>query len=152
MKAPYTKAGKCGNTVWQRNRYCQVSYPYFIPANPRTRAQLQVRASFGSVSARWRTLTEEQRISWCVAGKKKRTRRRLGRCWPLPGFNYFVKINVALAFRGQAQTDWPPEDFPQPGTSVPNLSLTLLPRAHPPGTESSHPAPETTGRAPPPSG
>ena len=70
----------------------------------RTRAQLQIRASFGSVSARWRTLTEEQRVRWCIAGKKKTTRRRLGRCWPLPGFNYFVKINVALAFRGQAQT------------------------------------------------
>ena len=152
MKAPYTKAGKCGNVVWQRNRYGQISYPYFIPANPRTRAQLQVRASFGSVSTRWRTLTEAQRLSWCVAGKQKKTRRRLGLSWPLPGFNYFVKINVALAYRGQAQTDLPPEDSPRPGTSVPNLSLTWLPPAPLPGTESPHPPPESTGRAPPPMG
>ena len=153
MKVPYTKAGKCGNVVWQRNRWgSQISYDYFIPANPRTFAQLHIRASFGSVSARWRTLTEPQRVCWCVAGKKKRTRRRLGLCWPLPGFNYFVKINVALAYRGQAQTDLPPEDSPPPGTPAPNLSLRLSPPAHPPSTESPHPAPESTGRAPPPTG
>src|ERR1035441_10551719 len=54
------KSGKCGGTVWQRNRYCQYSYPAFIPSNPRTPAQVTVRGTFGAVSARWRTLTEEQ--------------------------------------------------------------------------------------------
>jgi hypothetical protein len=152
MKVPYTKAGKSGNVVWQRNRHCQISYPYCIQANSRTIDKLHIRASFGSVSTRWRTLTEEQRVSWCGAGKKRKTRRRLGLCWPLPGFNYFVKINVALAYRGQAQTDLPTEDSPRPGTSVPNLSLTLLPQAHQPSTESPHPAPESTGHAPPSSG
>ena len=98
------------------------------------------------------TLTEEQRVSWCVAGKKKKTRRRLGLSWPLPGFNYFVKINVALAYRGQAQTDLPPKDSPPPGTPAPDLSLVLLPPAPQPGTESPPPAPESTGRAPPPTG
>jgi len=152
MTVPYTKAGKCGNTVWQRNRYGQISYPYFIPANPRTPAQLQIRASFGSVSARWRTLTEAQRISWCIAGKTKKTRRRLGRCWPLPGFNYFVKINVALAHRGQAQTDLPPVDSPQAGTDVPSLSRTLLLQAQQLPTKSPHAPPESAGRSPPPGG
>jgi hypothetical protein len=61
-----------------------------------------------------------------VAGKTKQTRRRLGLSWPLPGFNYFVKINVALAYRGQAQTDLPPIDSPQPGTPVPSLLHTLI--------------------------
>ena len=152
MKVPYTKSGKCGNTVWQRNRWGQISYPYFIPANPRTPAQLQVRASFGSVSARWRTLTEEQRQSWCVAGKTKKTRRRLGLSWPLPGFNYFVKINVALAYRGQAQTDLPPIDSPQPATPVPSLLHTLMLQAQQVPTVSSQAPPKFLGRAPPPSG
>ena len=152
MKVPYTKAGKIGNVVWQRNRYGAISYPWFTPANPRSRAQLHIRATFGSVSTRWSTLTEPQRVSWCVAGKQKKTRRRLGLCWPLSGFNYFVKINVALAYRGQAQTDLPPQEPPRPGNSVPNLSLTLLPPAPQPSPESPHPAPESTGRAPPPTG
>jgi len=38
MKLPYTESGKCGNMVWQRNRYGQICYPAFIPANPRTPA------------------------------------------------------------------------------------------------------------------
>lgn len=111
---PYTKAGKGGSTVWQHNRYGHISYPCFIPANSRTPAQLQIRANFGSVSTRWRTLTEAQRQLWCVAGKTKKTTRRLGLRWPLPSFNYFVKINVALAHHGQAQTDLPPLDSSPP--------------------------------------
>src|ERR1039457_315629 len=56
------KSGKCGNTVWQRNRYCQYSYAAFVPFNPRTPAQVTVRGTFGAVSARWRALTQDQRI------------------------------------------------------------------------------------------
>jgi len=78
MKEPYTKCGKCGDMVWQRNRYGPISYPYHIPANPRTAAQRQVRGAFGSVSARWRTLSEEQRLAWCVAGKSEKSRGAAG--------------------------------------------------------------------------
>jgi hypothetical protein len=34
MKAPYTKSGRSGNTVYQRARYGQISYPYHKLANP----------------------------------------------------------------------------------------------------------------------
>jgi hypothetical protein len=102
-------AGKRGDRVWQRNRYCQYSYPAFIPFNPRTPTQVAVRGVFGAVSARWRTLTEEQRLVWCAAAKRKKSRVRLRQCGPLSGFLYFVKINVALAYRGLAQVDLPPE-------------------------------------------
>jgi hypothetical protein len=34
---------------------------------------------------------------------------RLRQCGPLSGFLYFVKVNVALANRGVAQVDLPPE-------------------------------------------
>lgn len=61
-----------------------------------------------------------------MAGKTKQTHRRLGLSWPLPGFNYFVKTNVALAYRGQAQTDLPPIDSPQPATPAPSLLRTLI--------------------------
>ena len=102
-------AGKRRDRVWQRNRYCQYSYPAFVPANPRTPAQMAVRGVFGRVSARWRTLTEEQRLIWCAVAKHKKSRVRLRQCGPLTGFLYFVKINVALANRGVAQVDLPPE-------------------------------------------
>jgi hypothetical protein len=109
-------SGKRGNRVWQRNRYCQYSYPAFIPFNPRTPAQVAVRGNFGAVSARWRELTEEQRIVWCRVAKTKKSRPRLCQCGPLSGFLLFVKVNVPLANRGMAQVDLPPgyELCPQP--------------------------------------
>jgi hypothetical protein len=63
------KSGKCGNTVWQRNRYCQYSYPAFIPFNPRSPAQTAVRGTFAAVSKRWRTLTQEQRDVWIAVAR-----------------------------------------------------------------------------------
>jgi len=104
-----SKSGKCGDRVWQRNRFGQYSYPAFVPFNPRTPAQVAVRGVFGGVSARWRTLTEEQRVIWCAVARHKKSRVRLRQCGPLTGFLYFVKINVALANRGVAQVDLPPE-------------------------------------------
>jgi hypothetical protein len=103
------RSGKRGDRVWQSNRYGQYSYPAFVPFNPRTPAQVAVRGVFGGVSARWRKLTEEQRVIWCAAAKHKKSRVRLRQCGPLTGFLYFVKINVVLANRGVAQVDLPPE-------------------------------------------
>ena len=103
------RSGKRGNMVWQRNRYGQYSYPAFVPANPRTPAQMAVRGVFGAVTKRWRTLSEDQRVCWCVAARCKKSRPRLCQCGPLTGFLYFIKINVPLANRGLAQVDLPPE-------------------------------------------
>ena len=103
------KSGKCGDRVWQRNRYGQYSYAVFVPFNPRTPAQVAVRGVFGGVSARWRRLSEEQRLIWCAVARHKKSRPRLRQCGRLTGFLYFVKINVALANRGVAQVDLPPE-------------------------------------------
>ena len=68
-----------------------------------------MREVFGAVSARWRTLTEEQRVIWCAVARTKKSKVRLRQCGPLTGFLLFVKINVALANRGLAQVDLPPE-------------------------------------------
>ena len=103
------RAGKRGDRVWQSNRYGQYSYPAFVPFNPRTPAQRAVRGTFGAVSARWRTLTEVQRVIWCAVARTKKSKPRLMQCGPLTGFLLFVKINVALANRGLAQVDLPPE-------------------------------------------
>src|ERR1019366_1951890 len=102
------RSGKRGNTVWQRNRYGQYSYPAFIPYNPRTPAQVAVRGAFGAVSKRWRKLTKDQRIIWCAVARTKKSKPRLCQCGPLTGFLLFVKVNVPLANRGISQVDLPP--------------------------------------------
>jgi hypothetical protein len=107
--------------VWQRNRYGQYSYPAFIPFNPRTPAQMVVRGTFGEVSKRWRTLTEDQRLVWCAVAKTKKSKPRLLQCGPLSGFLLFVKVNVALANRGIAQVDLPPGHASDAQPAIPNV-------------------------------
>ena len=118
------RSGKRGDRVWQSNRYGQYSYPAFVPRNPRTPAQMAVRGTFGAVSARWRTITEEQRVIWCAVAKTKKSKVRLMQCGPLSGFLYFVKINVALANRGLAQVDLPPEHSEASQRLVASLQYT----------------------------
>mgnify|MGYP001546592993 CR=1 FL=1 len=49
MKVPYTKSGKRGDLIFQRNRWgVQISYPYHVPANPRSSGQRFVRANFAA--------------------------------------------------------------------------------------------------------
>jgi hypothetical protein len=130
MALPYTQSGKCGGLVWQRNRYGQICYPLFVPCNPRTAAQRAVRGTFGAVSARWRSLTQSQRDLWDAAGRTKKSRYRLGR-GPLTGFNYFVKVNVALVNRGLPQLDLPP-GYLQPTCLPPVAVLADSPFNQPP--------------------
>ena len=109
MKVPYTKSGKCGRVVWQRNRFGPYCYPAFVPLNPRTPDQVAGRDIFGTVSARWRTLTDEQRDAWRAVGKTQRSKPRLFQSGPLPGFNVFVSVNVKRVNEGLAQVDLPTE-------------------------------------------
>ncbi len=120
MKKPYTMSGKCGNMVWQRNRYGQICYPAFIPANPRTPAQQAIRGIFGAVSKRWRMLTPEQRLAWIAAAALILSKPCLGQCGPLTGCQLFVKVNVYLAYRGLPQVDLPPLVFRCPKRAVPS--------------------------------
>jgi hypothetical protein len=103
------KSGKCGDRVWQRNRYCQYSYPAFVPFNPRSPAQVGVRGHFSAVSKRWRTLTQEQRDVWIAVASTMKTKPRLEQCGVLTGCQLFVKVNVALVNRGKPQVDLPME-------------------------------------------
>jgi len=120
MAKPYTKSGKCGNMIWQRNRYGQICYPAFILRNPRTPAQQAIRGIFGAVSQRWRSLTEEQRLAWIAVAATILSKPRLGQAGPLTGCQLFVKVNVYLAYRGQLQVDLPPLVFRCPRRAVPS--------------------------------
>jgi hypothetical protein len=121
MKMPYTRSGKCGSTVWQRNRYGAYCYPAFVPLNPRSPAQMVVRGNFGAVSARWRELTEEQRQIWCRVARTKWSKPRLCQKGRLTGILLFMKVNVVLANRGLAQVDLPPGYLKVPQPAVPSL-------------------------------
>jgi hypothetical protein len=118
------QSGKRGLTVSQGGRYGQISRALGVPSNPRTEAQMGVRRIFGNVTARWRTLTEEQRNAWRAAAQTKNTVPRLGQSGPLTGSQLFAKINCSLAALGADQLAAPPV-FPQfPENPVGALAIT----------------------------
>jgi hypothetical protein len=118
------QSGKRGLYVSQNSRYGQISRILVIPSNPRTEAQMDVRRALGSVTARWRTLTQEQRNAWTTTAKTKNSVPRLGQSGPLTGSQLFTKINCSLATLGAEQVDAPPS-FPQfPDNPVGTLVIT----------------------------
>src|ERR1035441_1391276 len=71
------QSGKRGLYVSQGGRYGQISRAYIVPRDPRTKAQMGVRRSFGSITARWRSLTEkQQRAARTVHHQERRGNRR----------------------------------------------------------------------------
>jgi hypothetical protein len=102
------QSGKRGLNVSQAGANGQMSRALAIPANPRSPAQMSVRRILTGIAAKWRTLTEEQRLAWIAAGKEVKSTSRLGQSGPLNGFQLFAKINCALAEFGQEQVEAPP--------------------------------------------
>ncbi len=138
MKVPYTKSGKCGDVVWQRNRYGQICYLAFVPANPRTPSQMAGRRHFSTVSARWRTLTQEQRDVWIAVASTMKTKPRLAQCGVLTGFGLFIKVNVPLATQGNPQVDLPTEDSRQNKECIKTLPAAI-PEPEPPTSNIQQP-------------
>ena len=54
---------------------------------------MAVRDTMGRVAARWRALTEVQRVAWMVAAKTAISNPRLNQSGSLSGFLLFTKIN-----------------------------------------------------------
>lgn len=102
------QSGKRGLNVSQAGQFGQVSRVLAIPSNPRTAAQLNIRAIMTRVSGAWRALEEAQRAAWMAAAKNVMSTSRLGQSGPLSGFQLFTKINCTLAQFGQEQVDAPP--------------------------------------------
>ena len=78
-KLDVPQSGKVGTTVNVNTRFGQVQRQYVKPRDPKTPAQMMIRSNLARVSARWRALTEEQRLAWTAGGRDAETRRRLGR-------------------------------------------------------------------------
>ena len=102
------QSGKRGLNVSQAGQFGQISRTLAIPANPRTDAQMSVRDNLSRVAARWRKLTEPQRVEWMAAASAVKSSSRLGQSGNLSGFQLFAKINCTLAQFGQDQVDAPP--------------------------------------------
>jgi hypothetical protein len=148
MAEPYTKCGRRGDTVWQRNRYGQIHYPYHAPANPRSPAQQVVRGNWKMASTNWRVLAEPQRQSWCRDAQDQKSRRRLGKRLRLKGYYYYMRINVKLLNRGQPMMDLPPGDPPPAALSFPLMVSQLARQLQQSLAVSAQPVVQPAGLAP----
>ena len=103
------QSGKFGISVSLHTRYGQSRRPLIVPHDPRTPAQLYVRAVLGRVASRWRGITESQRGGWTAGGRNVQSRPRLGQSGYLTGCQFFSKINFVLAYLKEPMLDEPPE-------------------------------------------
>jgi hypothetical protein len=118
------QSGKRGLNVSQAGQFGQMSRALAIPANPRTPAQMTIRAILSRVSAGWRSLQEAQRAAWMAAADEVKSNSRLGQNGTLSGFLLFTKINCTLARFGQAQVDAPPARPQFPAMAPTGLVIT----------------------------
>jgi hypothetical protein len=118
------QSGKRGLNVSQKGAFGQISRTLAIPENPRTDAQMSVRDNLSRVAAKWRKLTETQRVAWMEAATAVKSTSRLGQNGNLSGFQLFAKINCTLVQFGQPQVDTPPIRPEFPDLAVQGLLIT----------------------------
>ena len=90
---PVRYSGRSGEWVYYMRGRKQCRRRYVVPKDPRTPAQLRVRATFGAASHYWShtlDISEAQRDAWEAAANKRKSRPRLGQSGPLTGQQYFM--------------------------------------------------------------
>jgi hypothetical protein len=103
------QSGKRGAIVSFHSRYGQIQRQYVKPRNPKTPAQMRIRANLARFAAGWRGLTEERRVAWTITARDGRSQRRLGHSSYLTGCQLYIKINSARAAIGLGPLQDPPE-------------------------------------------
>lgn len=95
------QSGSQANTTASRNNTGQYYRNRSIPVNPRSVAQLRVRAAFSSNASAWRNLTDAQRAGWKDLGTQISVKDALGQSHKLNGFQAFISVNNNNLAAGQ---------------------------------------------------
>lgn len=101
-------SGKLNGTVFARNKGGNYMRSKSKPTNPRSLAQIAVRAAFGAIAQIWRALTPAQRHAWNAATEDYKYQNRLGDTKTLSGFALHQKLNRNLALIGLPPLTSPP--------------------------------------------
>lgn len=81
-----------------------------MPTQPRTAAQIAVRASLQLYSVTWRSLSDALRTAWASYADAHPRTDSLGQTVVLSGFQAYIGINGALVASGQTAISAPPTD------------------------------------------
>lgn len=106
-----------GGHVFTKNRNGAILRMKVSPTQPRTAAQLNVRANFGNSSAAWGgALTDAQRAAWTALAATVTIPDQYGNPQVPTGAQYYQRVNRNLFTIGQARLDVAPG-----GTAVESL-------------------------------
>lgn len=108
-----------------RNRFGQYVRTRAMPIQPRTDAQIFVRALLASLSAAWRALTDLQRAAWVSYANTAARTDSLGQTVFQTGAQSYVGVNLSNNFAGQAVTNIPPAGDPPPPIDAPTFVADL---------------------------
>jgi hypothetical protein len=98
---------KLNGSVMSKNRYGNYIRNKVTPVNPQTSYQLAQRSALASLSAGWRSLTQEQRDNWSNSAKDRPRTDIFGDAKILTGQALYVSANLNLQAAGTALIDTP---------------------------------------------
>lgn len=102
------RSGSYQGITSSRNRNGQYVRTRATPVQPRTAAQLSVRAHQSTNAAAWRTLTATQRDGWQSLGLQMTRSDSLGQSQNLTGFQAYVSVNNLQLLVGNTVLSDPP--------------------------------------------
>lgn len=115
------RSGSYQGITSSRNRNGQYVRTRAMPVQPRTAAQLSVRAHQSTNAAAWRTLTATQRDGWQSLGLQMTRSDSLGQSQNLTGFQAYCSVNNLNLLVGNASVPDPP------AIVTPTALLTVTP-------------------------
>lgn len=126
------QSGSQAGTTASRNRFGQYRRTRAMPTQPRTDAQLSVRANLNNVSKAWGSLTDAQRLGWASYAAAHPRYDSLGQQVTLTGHQMFVSVNTLNLALGLTIQNAVPDGVAVPLITVLNtvttaagLSITL---------------------------
>lgn len=88
--------GKVGGVIYSANKSGPYLKGWARGSNPRTFLQTEHRSVFTSLSTTWRTLSAADKLTWddYAALPAQELTNSLGEDYSIPGFNWYIRINI----------------------------------------------------------
>lgn len=100
---------KLGGHVFSKNKAGSFMRRKVSPAQPRTSAQLAIRADMTTLSKAWGgSLSESERAAWTAFALNNPTRDQFGNVVQLTGAQTYNRLNQQLLYAGYPRIDTPP--------------------------------------------
>ena len=117
------RSGSMGASTYSHNRFGQYVRSRSTPVNPRSPAQVAIRAATLAAQAAWQRLTDLQRKDWEDYAAVVAWRNRFGDSVSLTGQQHFLRVATLARYVGKAAAwDAPPTQFRLPS---PDETLAL---------------------------